>query len=493
MENEIPETTTAVIYLRVSTKEQAQMGGEAEGYSIPAQREACLRKAASLKAEVVEEFVDRGESAKSADRPELQRLLAYVSDQPVSFVIVHKVDRLARNRFDDVTINLMLQKAGVKLVSVTENIDETPSGLLLHGIMSSIAEFYSRNLASEVTKGMVQKAKAGGTPSAAPIGYLNVRSFDSGREVRTVVIDPERAPLMKWVFEQYATGEWTIRDLLDKVTKRGLVSKATPKRPSQPLQLSHFHKLLRHPYYVGIVSYKGVLYQGKHEPLVSKEIWQEVQDHLSASNHVGEKRRIHNHYLKGSVFCGQCGSRLVVSYNTNRWGTVYYAGAIALDLLKQEQARIVRKLETAQSRVTAVSQRFEAVEANLKRALELAKDCQKAYREDSDVVRRRFNQAFFTKLLISEEYTVDGEMARPFDILLSDEVRVAAAQRAEIDLGHAVDQAFQARQDDPRGHENGLVVTETPGRSKTRPGRFLGQGVKETILVGPRGLEPLTS
>jgi len=85
----------AVVYLRVSTKEQAQRGGEAEGFSIPAQREACRRKAEQLGARVVEEFIDAGESARSADRPSLQRLLKYVFEQAVDFVIVHKVDRLA--------------------------------------------------------------------------------------------------------------------------------------------------------------------------------------------------------------------------------------------------------------------------------------------------------------------------------------------------------------------------------------------------------------
>jgi DNA invertase Pin-like site-specific DNA recombinase len=116
---------TAVIYLRVSTKEQAERGGESEGFSIPAQREACLRKAQSLGARVVGEFVDRGESARSADRPELQRMLRYIQKQSVAFAIVHKVDRLARNRVDDVEINLALTKAGVQLVSCTENIDES--------------------------------------------------------------------------------------------------------------------------------------------------------------------------------------------------------------------------------------------------------------------------------------------------------------------------------------------------------------------------------
>src|SRR5680860_1294714 len=124
----------AALYLRVSTKEQAEMGGEVEGYSIPGQREACLRKAEALGAAVIAEFVDRGESAKSANRPELQRLLKFVQAESVDLLIVHKLDRLARSRADDVQINLELQQAGVQLVSCTESIDETPSGHLLHGI-----------------------------------------------------------------------------------------------------------------------------------------------------------------------------------------------------------------------------------------------------------------------------------------------------------------------------------------------------------------------
>src|SRR5680860_254928 len=155
----------AVSYLRVSTRDRAYRGGEAEGFSIPAQRDANKRKAASLGAIVVKEFVDRGASAKTTNRPELQGMLDYVSENQVDYVIVHKVDRLARNRADDVEINQALDKAGVRLVSTTESIDQTPSGMLLHGIMSSIAEFYSRNLANEVVKGMTQKVRGGGTVS----------------------------------------------------------------------------------------------------------------------------------------------------------------------------------------------------------------------------------------------------------------------------------------------------------------------------------------
>ncbi|MFV0375367.1 recombinase family protein [Microbacterium sp.] len=135
---------TAVTYQRVSTKEQAAKGGRDEGFSIPAQREANGRKAEALGARIVAEFVDAGESARSADRPDLKRMLDYIASHQVKYCIVHKVDRLARNRLDDVEIHHALLDAGVKLVSATENIDETPSGMLLHGIMSSIAEFYSK-------------------------------------------------------------------------------------------------------------------------------------------------------------------------------------------------------------------------------------------------------------------------------------------------------------------------------------------------------------
>jgi len=318
------EGAAAVIYVRVSSKEQAEKGGEAEGYSIPAQREACKRKAGSLRAAIVEEFVERGESAKTADRPELRRLLDYIREHPVKYVIVHKVDRLARNRADDVAITLAIRQAGAELVSVSENIDETPSGLLLHGIMSSIAEFYSRNLATEVIKGSVQKAKNGGTPGRAPIGYLNVRRMVDGREIRTVELDPERGPLMAWAFEAYATGEWTIRRLLDELTARGLATVPGKRGPGKPLEVSHLHRLLRHPYYIGVVRYRDVLYPGKHEALTTPEIWNEVQKLLSAKNYAGEKQRKHPHYLKGSIYCGQCGSRLIVTHASGRGGTYPY-------------------------------------------------------------------------------------------------------------------------------------------------------------------------
>jgi DNA invertase Pin-like site-specific DNA recombinase len=314
----------AVSYLRVSTKEQAEKGGQAEGFSIPAQREANQRKADQLGATIIEEFVDAGESARKADRPELMRMIQYVAKHKTNYCIVHKVDRLARNRADDVTIHLALKDAGVTLVSATENIDETPSGMLLHGIMSSIAEFYSRNLATEVVKGLSQKAAQGGTVTKAPIGYRNVGVRDEfGREVRTVEIDEERVPLVRWAFQVFASGDWTTSQLHHELVARGLTTAASPRRPSRPIGKSSVHRMLTNPYYKGSVRYQGVTYAGVHEAIVPNEVWDQVQTVLGTHRSAADATQVHEHYLKGTVFCGQCGSRLLVCNAKSSQGTIY--------------------------------------------------------------------------------------------------------------------------------------------------------------------------
>ena len=314
----------AVSYLRVSTRDQARRGGgDDEGFSIPAQREANRRKAASMGAMIIKEFVDRGASARSANRPELQRMLEYLEDHDVDFVIVHKVDRLARNRADDVEIMKALEASHVRLVSTTESIDQTPSGILLHGIMSSIAEFYSRNLAAEVAKGMSQKVRAGGTVGRVPLGYRNHRTVDSeGREIRTVIIDADRAPLVREAFALYASGDWTVVSLADHLAGRGLTTTPSPRLPSKPITEGHLHKILNNPYYKGLTKYQGVHYPGRHEPLVDEVTWQRVQDVL-ATHLNGERTRKHPHFLKSTVYCGQCGERLMVQNSRSKTGLVY--------------------------------------------------------------------------------------------------------------------------------------------------------------------------
>ena len=315
---------TAVIYLRVSTKEQAERGGQAEGFSIPAQRQALQRKAEALGAVIVSEFVDAGESARSADRPDLQRMLTYIQQNRVDYVLVHKLDRLARNRVDDVGITVAIRDAGAVLVSATENIDETPSGALMHGIMSSIAEFYSRNLAQEVVKGLTQKVANGGTVSRAPIGYQNVRKYVDGVEIRTVEIDEERADLIRWAFTSYTTGEWSLRRLADALEERGLTYRQTAKQVERPIRANKLHYVLRNRYYLGYVTWRGVEHEGAHPAIVDQATFDRVQAVLDSHAVEGARQRRHMHYLNGSVHCARCGSRLLYMLVTGNGGQYEY-------------------------------------------------------------------------------------------------------------------------------------------------------------------------
>ena len=314
----------ALIYLRVSTARQATKNGEAEGYSIPAQREACLRKARELGAEVVDEFVDAGASARSADRAELQRMLLRVREGDVSYVIVHKLDRLARSRIDDAEIATIFHLSGTTLVSTSEQIDNSPSGELLHGIMATIAEHYSKNLSFEAKKGMAEKVRRGGTVGVAPLGYLNVTDRSSGIEIRTVGIDPDRAPHVIWAFEQYATGIWSVSSLRDALEERGFKSRTTRKLVGQPLNGSQVHRMLTNSYYKGQIQFKGALYDGAHEPIVSDIVWQRVQDVLAGRRIAGDRSWRHGHYLKGALRCARCKGRIGYATAKGRGGAYDY-------------------------------------------------------------------------------------------------------------------------------------------------------------------------
>jgi site-specific DNA recombinase len=316
-----------VIYLRVSTKEQAENGLGEEGFSIPAQREACVRHIRDHGFDLVDEFSDRGESARSADRPQLQAMLARIAeDSDVDAVVVHKIDRLARNLEDHVAIRALFRKRGVALVSVTENIEETASGRLVEGIHALMAEFYSANLASEIKKGMSQKAKMGGWPHAAPLGYLNVREIVSGHQVAHIVTDPERAPHVTAAFELYSTGEWTLERLAGELSHRGLRNRGRRDRAVGPIGVSALANILSNKAFAGIVCWDGIEYPGIHEPLTDTTTFNRVQDLLAARSARGTRERRHNHYLKGTLFCGVCGRGLSVQVSKGRYEYLYCLG-----------------------------------------------------------------------------------------------------------------------------------------------------------------------
>lgn len=321
-------TKRAVIYLRVSTRRQVDTWITDDGLSISAQNDLCIGKADQLGAEVLETFRERGESATSREgRVELARMLEYVADNPVDYVIFTKIDRFVRNERDFIDLKAEIEASGAQLVSATEYFDEsTPEGWLMQHTMVGQAVFESKRNGYRVKIGMGQKAKLGGTPNVPAMGYLNYRqpATGGGRGVALIVIDEERAPHIRWAFQAYASGDWSTRQITEELEERGLRSRPR-KHTAVPKPLTHgqVHRMLRNRYYIGIVTYKGEEHDGIHEPIIDEELFYRVQDLLSARRKSHTKYRKHDHYLKGSIYCRRCRQRFYYRQTTNRHGNTY--------------------------------------------------------------------------------------------------------------------------------------------------------------------------
>jgi len=281
-----------LVYARVSTGAQAD-----RHLSIPAQLSAMRTHASHQGWMVLEEFLEAGSSGKTAERPELLRMLERCKSAPhIHVVLVHKIDRLARNLADHLAIRSVLNRANIRLVSVTESLDDSFSGQLVERILASIAEFYSSNLGQEVRKGLTEKVRQGGWPHLQPLGYRRGNPDHLGR--RQIELDPAVAPVIREAFERMATGGIGLYELLAWMNTRQV--------PSSRENLRH---LLRNPFYCGQLRWKGQLFAGTHPPLVTPELFDRVQDVLK--NRYPGRGRLPKRQLPllhGVARCVQCNS-----------------------------------------------------------------------------------------------------------------------------------------------------------------------------------------
>ncbi len=317
---------TAVIYLRVSSSGQVNKGSDPEGYSIPAQRQVCRDYATQLKADVVREYVEPGHTGTNVNRPAMQRLLGDLDELKPDYVIFYDLSRICRNDFDAQWLwREITDKHGALIQSTRERVDSSPSGRLTYSIMAAVNAMRSRDDAEKVKMGLRRKHATGGTNGKAPIGYLNVRRRELGRDIRVVEIDPERAPLVRMAFECYASGQYSLTAITELLDAAGLRTPMTAKRPAKALGRSAVYRILRDDYYIGTVTYEGVKNpDGNHPPLIDQARFERVQEILRAHALSGERSQKHEQYLKGTVFCGNCGSRLLFSPVTGNGGRYEY-------------------------------------------------------------------------------------------------------------------------------------------------------------------------
>jgi DNA invertase Pin-like site-specific DNA recombinase len=214
-----------VAYTRVSTNEQVK------GTSLETQQKACLDYARSngWKLPKTNIFKDAGESAKTADRPELLRMLEFCRENKgkVDRCIVWKLDRFSRDRDDHVTLRILLKNHGVQLESVTEPIDDTPLGKLMETVLSGFAQFDNDIRTFRTTEGMRKRLEQGGWPHEAPVGYKKSRT-PSG--ITTVQPDPKMASKVRLFLETFSTGEYSVRQASDLAFEMGIKNKKGGRR-----------------------------------------------------------------------------------------------------------------------------------------------------------------------------------------------------------------------------------------------------------------------
>jgi DNA invertase Pin-like site-specific DNA recombinase len=311
----LAEMIGAVIYVRVSTKEQT------ENLSLPTQLRTCEEYCRRQGYEVVERFHEEGESAKTTDRSQLQALLKYCRTHKgkVHFVVVYNLTRFAREKYDHFALRAHLQSLGISLRSATEPIDDTSTGKLMEGVLAAFAQFDNDVRSERTLAGMKAALSLGRWTFQAPLGYLNAPKWSTS----SLVHDPERAPLVKQAFGDLASGQFTAQEVIRRATVAGLRT-----RRDRPLSAQTFGNMLRNRIYIGHIESPeiAVSARGDFAPLIDEATFYGAQAVLDGRVPVATARqRNHPDFpLRGFVRCETCGRPLTGSWSKGRNGRYAY-------------------------------------------------------------------------------------------------------------------------------------------------------------------------
>lgn len=285
----------SVIFCRVSSKEQ-----EETGYSLPAQEKFLREYADKQGLEVAKVFAISESAAGTIQRKTFNAMVAYVRKKNICAIIVETTDRLTRNFSDVPIIDAWITESEdhqihlAKEACVLHNSSRSHEWFMWR-VKVATAEYYVRLLSENVKKGQKEKLAQGWIPTKPPLGYKTVG--ETGHKIH--IIDKGTAPLVRKMFELYASGNYSIKALGKKMHAEGMRS---PK--GNKLVNSRLHSLLRDPFYMGKIRWNDEIHEGKHEPLISKELFDKVQAMLVSKT--TPKYRKHNYLFQGLIRCAGC-------------------------------------------------------------------------------------------------------------------------------------------------------------------------------------------
>ena len=296
----------AVIYARYSSDSQREE-------SIEGQLRECAAFAEKNGITVLRHYIDRAYSAKTDNRPEFQSMIKDSGKRLFDIVIVWKLDRFARNRYDSARYKATLKKNGVKVVSATEIISEGAEGIILESVLEGYAEYYSADLSEKVIRGMTDNAlKCKFNGGMMPIGYV----IDAEQHFQ---IDPLTAPFVLEAFKRYDGGE-TISSIMNWLNEQGLTNTRGRK-----MTFNSVGHILHNRRYIGEFRYRDVIVPDGIPAIVPQDLFDRVQEKMAKNKKAPARHKAEDDYLLTTkLFCGYCGAYLCGESGTSRTGKVHH-------------------------------------------------------------------------------------------------------------------------------------------------------------------------
>ena len=295
----------AVIYARFSSHSQTEQ-------SIEGQLRECYEFARRNKYIVLEEYIDRAISGTTDKRPDFLRMIEDGKNKSFDYVIVYQLDRFARNRYDSAHYKNILHKNGIKVLSAKENISDEPSGSLMESVLEGMAEYYSRELAQKVKRGIRESLIKGNYIGGYILYGYNV-------ENKKYVINEEESAIVRQVFENYANG-MKAQEIVDDLNNKGLKTKY-----GRVWTLNIIAKMLRNSKYIGKCIINEVEYDNVFPPIVDEKIFKQCNDIMDSHKH-RQRKEIDDediYILSGKLYCGECGHLMTAETGTSSTGVVY--------------------------------------------------------------------------------------------------------------------------------------------------------------------------
>ena len=304
---------TAVIYARYSSDNQREE-------SIEGQIRECTAYAEKNDITIVKHYIDRAISAKTDNRPQFQQMIKDSDKKLFDIVLVWKLDRFARNRYDSARYKTQLKKTGVKLMSATEIISEGPEGIILESVLEGYAEYYSADLAEKVVRGQTENILKGRCNGGrGTFGY----TLDSERKFH---IDPLASPFVLESFTKYRDG-LTMKEIRDWLNENGI------KNPvGGAFTYNSVEHMLKNRRYIGELKFRDVVVPDAIPPIIPLELFEDVQEKIAKNKKAPARRKAEDDYLLTTkLHCGYCGALMFGESGTSRTGEVhrYYKCATA--------------------------------------------------------------------------------------------------------------------------------------------------------------------